>query len=235
LATAEKPGIHSKLAAILDELPAIGKDAYNQGLKFSFRSIDAVLNHLNPLLGKHGVFVVPEVKDLALSTKATKSGEAAVAVATVAYHFTADDGSEVVAVSIGEGQDSGDKAVSKAMTMAFKTVLGQVFAIATDDDPDEDSVAPPSPSQQRNATRTKKTESEPPAVAVPPPAAKDDPDPPHRTLEQRRQWTYDAARALDPQSLAALKEKMAAAGIGMDFSKHTEEECANLEDWLAPF
>jgi hypothetical protein len=54
----------------------------------------------------------------------------------VAFVFTAEDGSTAVVESVGEGQDSSDKAVSKAMTMALKTALGQTFAIATEDDPD---------------------------------------------------------------------------------------------------
>lgn len=138
--TAAKPTIHARLATILDEMPAIGKDAYNPGLKFNFRSVEQILNELNPLLGKHGVFLLPDVQDIQMMTRPTRNGEAAVAVVKVAYHFVADDGSEVVASSVGEGQDSGDKAVSKAMTMALKTCLGQVFAISTEDDPDGESV-----------------------------------------------------------------------------------------------
>lgn len=132
MATDPQPKIYQAMAAILEAMPAVGKDSQNTGLNFKFRSVDAIVNELNVHLGKQGVFVLPEVEDVKVEPKA--KGYAA--VVTVAYIFMADDGSSVRAVSVGEGHDFADKAVSKAMTMAYKTCLGQVFAIATEDDPD---------------------------------------------------------------------------------------------------
>lgn len=229
--TSAKPTIQERMAAILDALPAIGKDAFNPGLKFNFRSIDHILNELNPLLGKHGVFLLPEVRDIVMSTRPTRNGEASVAVVTVAYHFTADDGSEVVAVSTGEGQDSGDKSVSKAMTMALKTCLGQTFAISTEDDPDGDGVA------TQDSARVPHTSAggESPGAAEPVTPAPAPPPGPSTKLEERRQWCFNEARDLTPDALNTLKQAMAEQGIGMDFSAHTEEQVAWLESKLEPF
>jgi hypothetical protein len=57
------------------------------------------------------------------------------------YTFYAKDGSSISAVVIGEGMDSGDKASNKAMAVALKYALLQVFCIPTEDtkDPDADS------------------------------------------------------------------------------------------------
>lgn len=168
--TDTKNTIYARMAAILDQLPAIGKDARNPNLNFNYRSVDAILNELNPLLAKHGVFMLPEVTELRLDTRPTRNSVANVAIVTVAYHFTADDGTEVVATAVGEGQDSGDKAVSKAMTMALKTCLGQVFAISTDEDPDGETV-PVAPAPARpSAARSERAES-----GTPPPAPPADP------------------------------------------------------------
>ncbi|MCA1844842.1 MAG: ERF family protein [Actinobacteria bacterium] len=216
--------IHAKLAAILKELPAIGKDSENTGLKFSFRSIDAVLNKINPLLGAHGVYVVPRVIDV--KVEALAKGRAA--VVTVEYRFTADDGSEVVAVSVGEGHDWADKAVSKAMTMAFKTCLGQVFAISTEEDPDSDSVQQDEVPSANPSSQTAASSGQAGVGTATPPAA-----PPN--LDDRRTWCFERAKAMQPADLNALKEKMVAAGIGMDFSSHTLEQVQQLESWLEPF
>lgn len=216
-----KPAIYERMVAILKALPAIGKDTQNQALNFKFRSVDAIINELNPALEKHGVFILPEIRSTHVEPK-TKGYAATV---EVAYHFVADDGSEVVAVVAGEGHDFADKAVSKAMTMAFKTCLGQVFAISTEDDPDGDSVAttPPAPGGQR---------AENPGVAEPVTPA---PAPPPGSLDQRRQDNFTWAKGLPPKGLADLKEKMAGAGMGMDFSAHTEEQTALIESWREPF
>ena len=55
--------IYQRMLAIIGELPAIGKTEFNEQQKFHFRGHDAVMNALNPLLAKYGVFMVPEVLD----------------------------------------------------------------------------------------------------------------------------------------------------------------------------
>ena len=55
--------IHEKISAIMSEIGAIGKDQTNKSQGFKYRGIDDVMNALQPLLVKHGVFVVPEVTE----------------------------------------------------------------------------------------------------------------------------------------------------------------------------
>jgi hypothetical protein len=55
------------------------------------------------------------------------------------YTFFADDGSSVKAVVMGEGMDSGDKASNKAMAVAHKYAIVQMFAIPTEDDKDPEN------------------------------------------------------------------------------------------------
>lgn len=148
--------IHSRLVAIMAELPEIGKTAWNAQQKFHYRSHDDVLNALNPLLVKHGVHVVPRVLERITDTRTTKSGSTMYEVnlhveftfwAATAADSGADDhaagdfvvASAVVASAWGEGTDLGDKATNKAMTGAFKNVLAQVFAISTGDTSDPDA------------------------------------------------------------------------------------------------
>jgi hypothetical protein len=58
---------------------------------------------------------------------------------TVRHTFTADDGSFVEAVTIGEAMDSGDKSSNKAMSAAMKYALLEVFCVPTEDDNDTEN------------------------------------------------------------------------------------------------
>jgi hypothetical protein len=96
------------------------------------------LNAVGPVLSKHGVVVDPELRDLerrdVITSKEKSTREVTV---TVAYTFHGPDGDQLVCVVPGEAQDSGDKAVSKAMSVAFRTALIQTLSIPTEDrDPD---------------------------------------------------------------------------------------------------
>lgn len=140
---APKNTIYQRMVAILAELPAIGKDARNEQQKFMYRSHDDVMNALNPLLARHGVFVVPQVLERQTDRRETRSGGVMYEVNLhVQYTFYAEDGSTVQASAWGEGTDSGDKSTNKAMTMALKNVLAQAFAISTADTIDADEHTP---------------------------------------------------------------------------------------------
>ena len=136
--------VRERIIAILDELPAIGKDQRNPQQGFMFRGHDDILNALNPLLAKHGVFVVPDVIERVTAQRTTKSGAVMYEVNLhVRFVFYGPgDGDIVVASTWGEGTDSGDKATNKAMTMAFKNVLNQTFAISSAEFGDTDAETP---------------------------------------------------------------------------------------------
>lgn len=132
--------VHQRMIAILAELPAIGKDSRNEQQGFMFRSHDAVLNALNPLMAKWGVFVVPNVLERVTDKRATARGGTMYEVNLhVQFTFYGPDGDSIVASAWGEGTDSGDKSTNKAMTMAFKNVLAQAFAVSTAETIDTDA------------------------------------------------------------------------------------------------
>ena len=131
--------IYESIAAIMGDLGAVGKTSKNQQQGFMYRGIDAVMNALNPLLSKHKVFVVPEVLTHTREERTSAKGANLIySVATVKYTFYAEDGSSVSAVVIGEGMDSGDKSMNKALAIAMKYAFFQVFCIPTEEmiDPD---------------------------------------------------------------------------------------------------
>lgn len=134
--------ICKQMAKVLADLPAIGKEGKapaNMG-GYAFRGVEDVLNALNPILSKHEVFFLPEVLERLEAVRSTKGGGTMNVVnLRVRYRFYATDGSNVEAVTWGEGTDSGDKATQKALTAAMKYMLFEVFCINTKDQADDDA------------------------------------------------------------------------------------------------
>lgn len=136
--------IYDAIPKIMAEIGAIGKNQKNVQQGFMYRGIDSVMNALQPLLYKHGVFVVPEVLEHKREDRITAKGNGLIySVCTIRYTFYATDGSSVSAVVVGEGMDSGDKATNKAMAIAFKYACFQVFCIPTEEMKDPDAETPP--------------------------------------------------------------------------------------------
>ena len=136
--------IHQAITDIMSEGYAITKDKRNQTQGFMYRGIDDVMNTFQPLLAKHRIFVVPEVIEQQRMERTTgKDRTLLYSILTMRYTFYAEDGSSVSAVVIGEGMDSGDKASNKAMSVAMKYAMFQVFCIPTEEMQDPDADTPP--------------------------------------------------------------------------------------------
>lgn len=157
----EQPSIYVALAKVMTDVRGVAKGDRNNAQNFSFRGIDAVLNAVGPALRKHGVLSVPQVLDH--TTEIVEVGQKKTpmksVVVTVTYTFYGPAGDSVAATVLGEAMDSGDKAVSKAMSVALRTALIQTLALPTDEkDPDQDTyerapMEPPQrPPQQRNGS-----------------------------------------------------------------------------------
>jgi hypothetical protein len=141
--------IYQSIAAVINDIGAVGKTSKNQTQGFMYRGIDAVMNALNPAFSKHKIFVVPKVLDYKREERTSSRGGAMFStLATVEYTFYAEDGTNVVAVVVGEAVDSGDKSFSKALSIAYKYACFQVFCLPTEEmiDPDAESheIAPKS-------------------------------------------------------------------------------------------
>ena len=135
--------IYKKMAAIMAEVEAIGKDRVNKEQNFKFRGIDDLYNTLHRLLSKNGVFILPEIIESRTEKGISKKGSAyTIRIVRVSFSFFAEDGSSAKCTSEGEAADYGDKATGKAFSMALKTALIQIFLIPTEDmeDPDGASV-----------------------------------------------------------------------------------------------
>lgn len=126
--------IFEAISKVMADVGAVGKNDKNPQQGYKYRSIDKVMNALNPALIKHNVFVTPEVLEQTREERNTSKGGVLIySVCKVKYTFYTTDGSSVTAIVIGEAMDSGDKATNKAMSAAFKYACFQTFCIPTEE------------------------------------------------------------------------------------------------------
>lgn len=130
--------IYGRIGQAMKKVGAIGKDSKNAQQGFMYRGIDAVYNALNPVMAELGLFICPEILEQKREERTTKNGTALTySILTIKYTVYAPDGSNVSCVVVGEGMDSGDKASNKAMSVAMKYAMFQLFFIPTEAvDPD---------------------------------------------------------------------------------------------------
>lgn len=154
--------IYQNIIKAMNEVNSISKDNYNTLQKFKFRGIDDVMNAMHPILSKNNIFVTPEVESFEREERTSKNGGLIIyTIATIKFTFYAEDGSNIVVKVVGEAMDSGDKGMNKAMSIAYKYALFQVFCIPTEDDPDKDSYTL-APKQQANKnTKTSQPTKQP--------------------------------------------------------------------------
>ena len=139
----EEKLIFQKMTSILKETKAITKSEKNQQQGFKFRGIDNVMNELHELFAKNDVFILQEVQDFTVDARPTaKGGTLFYTRATIKFRYMTTDGSFVETVNVGEAMDSGDKGMNKAMSIALKYSLLQMFLIPTEEQKDPDATTP---------------------------------------------------------------------------------------------
>lgn len=139
----DNPSIYAKIVSILKETKAITKSEKNQQQGFKFRGIDNVINELHELFAKNDVFILQEVQEWTTNDRPTKSGGVNTFTrAKIKFRYMTTDGSFVETVNVGEAMDSGDKGFNKAMSIALKYSLLQMFLIPTEEPKDPDATTP---------------------------------------------------------------------------------------------
>ena len=137
----KSPAIYPALIKANKAIGAIAKNNANQQQHFMFRGVDDVYNELHPILAECGIVIIPEVVNYEVSERQARNGILLYTRATILHHFTAEDGSHVTTKVVGEAMDSGDKGMNKAMSIALKYALFQLFTIPTKEDKDPDATS----------------------------------------------------------------------------------------------
>ncbi len=135
------------------EVDPIAKGKTNQQQGYKFRGIDDLYNALHDLFSKNEVFITSEVIDSNREERTTKNGGVLLySIVRVKFTLFTTDGSSVSSIIEGEAMDNGDKATNKALSVALKYCLMQMFLIPTEDlkSLDSDNSSPePAPRQQQ--------------------------------------------------------------------------------------
>lgn len=162
-------GIHAAMMLAQEEIANRGiakmSKANLGGSTVAYRGIEIAMNEMSVVLIHAGITVTPDYSDLTVSERAKAEVGKFTRFCTIkgAFTFAAADGSSVRSVCYGEAMDSGDKAVIKAQSVAFRTALFQTFVIPTmamDTEVDDGE-------EPEGETRTREDESPAPPPAQP--------------------------------------------------------------------
>lgn len=140
--------IHQVMAAFGSE--GLSKEKTNQQQGFKYRSIDDLMDALNPKLVAAGLLISPFCVSRQCETRESAAGKKTYVVALqVNYELTAiSDGSTKICSVFGEAMDQADKATNKAMSVAYKYLCFQVFCIPLEATEDADADADDGPRRQ---------------------------------------------------------------------------------------
>lgn len=142
--------IYKKMSAITAELTVVAKNL-NVGIgKSAYKAVGEadVLAAVKPLEEKHGVYSYPYSRkiveaELVTTTseyqgKVTEKANRYLRIETVYRFVNIDNPEEYIDITAyGDGIDSQDKAVGKAMTYSDKYALLKAYKIITGEDPDQ--------------------------------------------------------------------------------------------------
>lgn len=130
-----------KFVEVMRECSYVTKSGSNNFHNYKYATSADVLGKVNASLTKHAIASVVSPSLLSVQEVTTAKGNTE-RLATVEVSVTlidSESGESFVIKGLGSGQDSGDKALAKAQTMALKYCYMASLAIATGDDPEADS------------------------------------------------------------------------------------------------
>lgn len=156
-----KMNIYEKLSKITSELSTVAKNLEVGVGQAKYKAVGEadVLRAIKPIEAKHGVYSYPLTRTIVESGQIESvnyKGEVKKSLferIETTYRFVNIEKPEeyIDITSYGDGIDTGDKSVGKAMTYADKYALMKAYKIITGDDPDQN------PSDELKDAKTTKT------------------------------------------------------------------------------
>lgn len=128
--------IYQKLIEVRKGVVSLSKDS--EGYKFKYTSSSQVLKSLRSAMDEQGLLLIPRVTEHVMHPKGGDRSEHLTELAMEFTWINAENPEEkVVCPWYGQGLDTGERGVGKALTYSEKYFLLKFFNIATDeDDPD---------------------------------------------------------------------------------------------------
>ena len=138
----ERPiqNICGKLVNVMAEVSHVAKNGTNDFHHYKYATASDVLEKVNETLCKYGIASLAQAKLISMENVVNAKGnQEHLATVMVSIKLVDTESGESVIISgLGNGQDSGDKAVMKANTAAIKYAYLMTFNISTGDDPEAD-------------------------------------------------------------------------------------------------
>lgn len=132
--------ITSKLVNVMEEVSHVQKNGTNEFHKYQYATAADVLEKVNEALCKNKICSVAKASLISLDhvTNARGNQEHLATVQMNIRLIDSESGEYIDIAGLGNGQDSGDKAVMKAETASIKYAYMMAFNISTGDDPEAD-------------------------------------------------------------------------------------------------
>lgn len=130
-AAVEPLNLRQKLAAVAKSLGDVKPEGYNSFHKYKYYSDEQLSGMFRQRFAEHGIILVPDVMHFDIQPFTTEKGKHSW-LTTLRVKWTLKDAGsdeEIVAYTVGQGDDPGDKGANKAMTGAFKYLLIKMFQI----------------------------------------------------------------------------------------------------------
>ncbi len=131
-----------KLSQIMAETPWVEKKGRNSFFNYDYAKESDILDAVREKLASHGIFVFTSIENMEFreTSKRTRDGSPVnlVFVKTKHTFSDSDSGESIEVFGFGSGEDSGDKAIYKAITGAMKYFVSKNFLMSTGDDPERD-------------------------------------------------------------------------------------------------
>lgn len=121
--------VQEAVAKVMAEIPNIGKGQKSpEG--YSYRGIETVTKHAQPLFAKYGVVIAPRARITDVRPSPAMKDGWTDTYMEVGWTITGPDGSHIEAQTTGIGRDRSDKGANKAQTQAYKYLLLHLLCIA---------------------------------------------------------------------------------------------------------
>jgi len=140
--------IYEAMSAAYDEVGYVRKKR-GDNLNYTYAGEKDIIAEVRPAMVEHGIFChVVKYDDVKQEQYTTARGSVMLrSTLHAVVRFAHESGTYIDVEAVGEGSDSGDKSLNKAMTCAYKYALRQTFVLETGDDPDKDASVERKPAQ----------------------------------------------------------------------------------------
>lgn len=137
---ARLPTLFELIPAVMTGIGAIAKDLENKNMNFKYRGIDQVIDAIHgPLVAARIILTQNDIYERNEWRQSKSGGDIQFATVMIRYTMWGPGGDSMSSQVSGNGMDSGNKALNKARSDAFKYWIFHTFAVRFEALPDGDA------------------------------------------------------------------------------------------------